>query len=501
MKKPFISILITIITIALGGLIALQVYWINNSIDLGDSRFRYNVKASLVNISQYIEKEQEKKHFIQDNLSEKVFLSLDSIKQSKIKMDEKLMLNSSREKNLDVDQNYTPNNDYVKSELLVNKNQGDSKNSAETISKLITGLLGIDYYKDFSKDYDFSSMDSIIKKKLLEVGGIEASFSFAIFNVFDQPEFIDEESKKYLAEIKNSEYRVNLFPTETAENPHVLKIFFPEKKSYLLGSLMPILASAFIFITIIIIAFAYSIKAIYYEKKVSEIKNDFINNMTHELKTPISTISLACEALSDPLMHTSKDKMLTFVGMIKDENRRLGILVENVLRTAIIDRGEIQLNYEIFSIHTTILEVIKSIELQIANKGKIIETNFSAINDQLCADKMHITNVVYNLIDNALKYTLDNPVIVVETFSHPESLSLGVVDNGIGISKENIGKIFDKLYRVPTGNIHNVKGFGLGLSYVKSIVERHQGTVEVESEINHGSKFTIYLPLQTINSL
>jgi two-component system, OmpR family, phosphate regulon sensor histidine kinase PhoR len=496
-KKPFISILIIIITIALAGLIALQVYWINNSIDLGDSRFRYNVKASLTEISQFVEKEQAKKHFVQDNLSSKVLMNMDSIKNSKIKQNSEVVIEKTNEPfYTDVHNSNFSESDIVNDYQTINND--DSKNSAEFIGKLISGLLAIDYYKDFAKNYRYEIMDSLIKAKLSEIGGIDATYVFGIFNVFNQAEIIDEKSKLFKSDLENSEYTVNLFSGETMENPHTLKIYFPDKKSYLLNSLMPMLITAAIFIIIIIFAFAYSIKAIYYEKKVSEIKNDFINNMTHELKTPISTISLACEALSDPLMHTSKDKMVSFVGMIKDENRRLGVLVENVLRTAIIDRGEIQLNFEIFHIHTIILEVIKSIELQITHRGKIIQTNFAAINDELCADRMHITNVIYNLVDNALKYTFEGPLIIIETFSNAESLTVSIIDNGIGISRENVGKIFDKLYRVPTGNIHNVKGFGLGLSYVKAIVEKHKGTIEVESEMNHGSKFTIHLPAYSI---
>jgi two-component system, OmpR family, phosphate regulon sensor histidine kinase PhoR len=499
-KKPFISILITIITIALAGLIALQVYWINNSIDLGDSRFRYNVKASLTDIAQFIEKEQAKKHFVQQNLNSNVFFSLDSIKQSKFKLDSKIPVTNGNELLDESNIKSLKEDVFFNSDLKVNTGD-DSKNSAEEISNLISGLMAIDYYKNFSGSYSFKVMDALIQKKLSEIGGVDAKYVFGVFNVFDQPEFIDKNSEKYIAELKNSEYSVNLFPQEEMGNPHKLKIFFPDQKTYLLNSLMPMLITAVIFIMIIIFAFAYTIRAIFYEKKISEIKNDFINNMTHELKTPISTISLACEALSDPVMQTSKDQMASFVGMIKDENRRLGVLVENVLRTAIIDRGDIQLNFEIFNIHNVILEVIKSIELQIANRGKIIETNFLAENDELCADKMHITNVIYNLIDNAIKYTLENPIIIIETFSNKEYLTLSVIDNGIGISKENTIKIFDKLYRVPTGNIHNVKGFGLGLSYVKAITERHKGTIEVESEINHGSKFTLYLPTRITERL
>jgi two-component system phosphate regulon sensor histidine kinase PhoR len=216
--------------------------------------------------------------------------------------------------------------------------------------------------------------------------------------------------------------------------------------------------------------------------------------MTHELKTPIATISLACEALNDEDMRKSERAMQTYVGMINEENKRLGVLVENVLRTAIFEQGEMQLRVQKIDIHEVIRQVIRNIEIQIKKKRGEIVVHLDAFNPIVEGDQLHITNVVYNLLDNAIKYSGESPKVEVSTSNDNGFLSVAFKDNGIGISKENQKKIFDKLYRVPTGNVHNVKGFGLGLSYVKGVMEKHNGSVDVSSEQKKGSTFTIHIP-------
>ena len=247
---------------------------------------------------------------------------------------------------------------------------------------------------------------------------------------------------------------------------------------------------------ITLILFSFSINTIYRQKKLSEIKNDFINNMTHELKTPIATISLACEALSDPDMRTGEKAIANYVGMIRDENKRLGVLVENVLRTSIFEQGQMKLKVQQFDIHQVVLGVISNIEIQVKARSGQIVTRFYAKNSVVKGDQLHITNVVYNLIDNAVKYSDGSPLVEIETHDESGAIAISFKDHGIGISKENQRKVFDKLFRVPTGNIHNVKGFGLGLSYVKGVLEKHGGTVDVESEIRKGSTFTIHIPIE-----
>jgi two-component system phosphate regulon sensor histidine kinase PhoR len=250
-------------------------------------------------------------------------------------------------------------------------------------------------------------------------------------------------------------------------------------------------------IILILMLFVYIIKIIVWQNRLSEMKNNFINNMTHEIKTPISTISLACEALTDEAIKKNEILSNNYLKVINEENKRLGGIAEKILQSAILEDGDFTLNREKFELHKIIENVINNMSLQVEVKdGKIIK-DFQAKRTWLNADKMHITNMISNLLDNANKYSPRRPVIKISTHNYQEGIKLTIEDNGIGISHENQKKIYDKLYRVPTGNIHNVKGFGLGLSYVKAIVEKHGGYVTVESEINKGSKFNIYLPFST----
>ena len=240
--------------------------------------------------------------------------------------------------------------------------------------------------------------------------------------------------------------------------------------------------------------FYYTIRTISRQKKLSVIKTDFINNMTHELKTPISTIGLACEALSDPDISQSEALNKSYLNMINDENVRLGTLVERVLQSAVIDKGELKIKPENINIVDLINQVVKRISLQIESKGGSIAIENNIVKEIISADRIHLTNVLYNLIDNANKYSLTNPDIKVIVSKEGNHLSIAISDKGIGISKENQKKVFEKLYRVPTGNVHNVKGFGLGLSYVKAVAEMHNGTVELKSELSKGSSFILKLP-------
>jgi len=241
--------------------------------------------------------------------------------------------------------------------------------------------------------------------------------------------------------------------------------------------------------------FYYSVSTIIEQKKNSEIKNDFINNMTHEFKTPISTISLACEALRDPDINSNQGLVGRYIGMVSDENKRLGMLVEEVLQSAVFDKGEFKLKFEQIDVHELILSVSEKVNMQVREKNGTLLTHLKAENATIKADRVHLSNVLYNLIDNAIKYSKSHPQIELITRTTKEYLKISVKDNGIGISSENKDRIFDRLYRVPTGNLHDVKGFGLGLSYVKIIIDRLDGKIELESQLGKGSTFNVYLPL------
>lgn len=353
----------------------------------------------------------------------------------------------------------------------------------------------IDSGTSFLKRYSEGELDSLVNFALTEYGGIHTEYHFGIYDAFDHPLILPDRSKNYGKQIIDDGYKMRLLPRDYLTAETFLHIWFPNRDTYLMKTLWPLLASSILFLVTIVLAFSYTIRTIFRQKKISEIKNDFINNMTHELKTPIATISLACEALNDPAMSASSKNVHQYVGMIRDENKRLGVLVENVLKSAVLDRGEMELAKDDVDIHQLIRTTIRNIELQVAQKGGKIEQNLLAENSVVKGDKVHLTNVIYNLLDNAIKYSQDKPLIELETTSDNMSLTLSVKDHGIGIKKDDQARIFDKLFRVPTGNVHNIKGFGLGLSYVKVIIEKHHGTVSVASELGKGSTFTIQLPI------
>jgi len=263
--------------------------------------------------------------------------------------------------------------------------------------------------------------------------------------------------------------------------------------------LWALLAVSLVLVVALIWTSYNSIRTIFLQKQNSEIKNDFINNMTHELKTPISTISLACEALSDPELAKIETIKNRYLNIINTENKRLGLLVEEVLQSAVLDKGDFKLKKEEGDLHELLKEVIEKYQIQLKERGGKVELNLDAPNARFEFDKNHLTNVIYNLLDNAVKYSKNEPRITISTKLNAGNILLSVKDQGIGISADNLKKIFDRLYRVPTGNVHNVKGFGLGLSYVKIITERLGGKVSVESQLEKGSTFYIELPLISTN--
>jgi two-component system phosphate regulon sensor histidine kinase PhoR len=249
---------------------------------------------------------------------------------------------------------------------------------------------------------------------------------------------------------------------------------------------------------IIVITIVFMFRTILAQKRLSDLKNDFVNNMTHEFKTPISTISLACEAMSDSqMMGTAVEKASPFVKMIGEENKRLSLLVESILQSNVLEKGKINLQEETILLNELVYDITQNVQLRVNSLGGTLKTNISQEMMEVSADKMHLSNCINNLIDNAIKYSAEAPAIAVTVKKEKNSIRIEVKDNGIGIKKEHIDKIFDKLFRVPTGNVHNVKGFGLGLSYVKSIAEMHKWNLTVKSIYGEGSTFGIEINTNT----
>lgn len=274
-----------------------------------------------------------------------------------------------------------------------------------------------------------------------------------------------------------------------------LVILIPHAKSFIWQSMTWFIVGAVLFTLIIMCAFFLTVRALLKQKKLSEIKSDFINNMTHEFKTPLATISLAVDALKNEKVLADKEKMNYFTGIIKEENKRMNKQVETILQAALLDKQEVQLNLKKIHAHEMINSALNNIHLQVEEKKGKLETNLANGNDVVMADEVHFTNLINNLLDNAVKYSKDNLKIILTTQTTGREFKLKIEDNGIGMNKETLNRIFEKFYRAHTGNIHNVKGFGLGLSYVKTMVEAHQGTIRAESTPGKGTTFHLSFPL------
>ena len=294
----------------------------------------------------------------------------------------------------------------------------------------------------------------------------------------------------------NKKYRSPLFPNDvTGQQPNYLFLYLPKRQSYLLKEAGFMVIPTAILTALLIGIFVYTILIILKQKKLSIIKNDFINNMTHELKTPISTISLASQMLHDNNVSNTPKIIEHVSNVILQESKRLSFQVEKVLQMAVFNEGRLKLKFKDVYINELINNVILNFELRVKSKDGTLLSTITADNDLIKGDEVHITNVIFNLLDNAMKYSKGQPTIEVSTENKKNFLVISVKDNGIGIASEHQDQIFERFYRVPTGNVHDVKGFGLGLSYVKKIIDSHQGKIKVESALNKGTKFMIYFPL------
>ncbi len=299
------------------------------------------------------------------------------------------------------------------------------------------------------------------------------------------------------SDLINSGYTVELFPNRLIRNNTRLSLQFPDQSKFVLGKMAYMLAASSLFSLIILFTFALSIYFIIRQKKISEMKSDFINNMTHEFKTPIATISLAADTIANPKIINKEDQVRHFVGMIKKENVRMNKQVENILQISTLEKSEMEFSFEQVNINKIIERSIETIEIQVQGKSGNIFFYPEAISPKINGDPEHLTNLIHNLLDNANKYSPSNPEITVRTQTSGTSLKLSVEDKGMGMTKSVQSKIFERFYREASGNIHNVKGFGLGLSYVRAIVEAHHGSIQVWSEPEKGTRFDVYLPQNT----
>ncbi|MCK3682523.1 HAMP domain-containing sensor histidine kinase [Maribellus sp. YY47] len=328
-------------------------------------------------------------------------------------------------------------------------------------------------------------------KKELEESDIPLDFEFGIIRD-SITEFPMEVSDS--AAVVNTNFQVELYPNDIFQKNLKLALFFPGKDGFIYRSLNWLLVASFLFSMFILVTFALSIFYILRQKKISEMKSDFINNMTHEFKTPIATISVATDSITNDKVLGDPERIRYFAGMIKKENTRMNRQVEDILTIARLDRKDFEFNWEAIDVHDLIKDAVQGIILQVEKRSGRIDLDLQAMNPMITTDRNHCTNVVYNLIDNANKYSPDTPEIKVRTRNLQNGVLISVEDKGIGMSKVVQSKIFERFYRQTSGNIHNVKGFGLGLSYVKAVLEANRGNISVQSEPGKGSKFDVFLP-------
>jgi len=336
-----------------------------------------------------------------------------------------------------------------------------------------------------------------IIKESLGVATIEADFDFALYNAFTT-NFVVPPSITTPENILQSEYVFALKKNDKFISPHYLILYFPAERGIYFQRMGTIAVLIISLLTIILIISGLTLYYLYRQKKIADVRNDFINNMTHEFKTPIATISLACEAISDESVLEDTETKVAYISIIRDENNRLKNMVNNILQIAQLKKGQLKMDIERFDIHELIKNIAESVSLQITSNNGHLALNLNATQNFIFADKTHIENCIINLVENAIKYSKNNSEIEIKTESDKKNLIISVKDNGIGISKKNQKRIFHEFYRVSKGNVHDTNGYGMGLDYVKKIVSLHDGTITVQSEINKGSIFTLYLPIKKI---
>ena len=346
--------------------------------------------------------------------------------------------------------------------------------------------------KPLEQRINFQNLDRELHAEL-QNNGIDIPYHFAV-STSDGREVY--RCSDYESAGEEHSYSQILFSNDPPNKMGVLKIHFPTMNSYIFSSVRFVIPALF-FTIVLCVTFIYTLFIIFRQKKVTELKNDFINNMTHEFKTPISTISLAAQMLTDNSVSKSPQMLQHITGIISDESRRLRFQVEKVLQVSLFDEQKASLKTRELDMNELVTGVVNTFALKVEKNSGTIVTQLEAEDPMILADEMHITNVVFNLMDNAVKYKRDDESLrlTINTWNEPDKFCLSIQDNGLGIKKENLKRVFERFYRVHTGNVHDVKGFGLGLAYVKKVIQDHRGTISVESELGVGTKFIIVLPL------
>ncbi len=477
MNKKAIWSIIGLMSTALIGIILLQINLIRSAAELKEDQFEQNVFDALNDVASQLEKDEE----FQESFHRNGY----SLRKNEEQRERISLITSMPEipfSSLDILKDREAVNAILK------------KNQRARNRQLV-------------KRIDIQRLDEYIRRELAD-HNIRTDFHYGVFSteeakncfIIEDGHYVVEETepKYFLPEQKslyNSEYKVHLFSTGIS-SPGMLMVFFPRKSDFVWSQLWVNVISSILFTLIIMFCFGYTIDVIFKQKKLSEIKTDFINNMTHEFKTPIATISLAADSITSPMISGNTEKVQRFANIIKQENKRMNSQVEKVLQMALLDKKEFQLNLTAINLHDVIASALENIGLQVERKEGKVFSDLKAARPVVEGDLTHISNMIHNLLDNANKYSFEKPEISIHTKNVPNGVEVSVKDKGIGMSKEARKHIFDKFYRVHTGDLHDVKGFGLGLSYVKAMITAHKGTIDVKSELGKGSSFTLFFPFR-----
>ena len=472
MLKRNLYIIVTLMSLSLLGLIAFQWYWVSNYFEANKRELDWEINRVLARTSD---------RYLNESLDGFDYFSLIS--------DSLLNLPKSSTNSFNL---FHKSHHHTIDSIF--HTAGNTLNYMGTdYMQKVNGLLS-NLLTKFNQPrvINFDRLLAILDEELLSIG-IDNEYNLAISNLNNKVIYYKDPASLQATILFGYKSPVIL---SSISNPYFTHLYIYHKGKLLLQKTWIILLSSFLLIIIILACFAYALHIILDQKKVSEVKTDFINNMTHELKTPISTVSLALEALVNFDVRNNEERSLRYLDISRRELKRLSSMVEKVLNIAQYEKGEITLNKDHHHLNELIENVSDTISMQIHKKNGTLNCFLNAHPDVAFVDKVHINSLLYNLIDNSNKYFIDKPEITITTANTENGISIEVSDKGIGISKEEITRVFDKFYRVPTGNVHNVKGYGLGLSYVKDIVDMHGGKLTVISEINKGTTFTINLPYE-----
>jgi two-component system phosphate regulon sensor histidine kinase PhoR len=525
MNKLFFRLLVLLMSLSLIGIILVQVYWFNTSFKNNDEQFKFHVKQVIANVASKLQKQEEY------NFYDKINRYKDST--GKVPEKDDILEFYYVQKNSKTNKTIVYSNSIISENYKISPPFFDKKFDSEKFknfsSKRVTEVynnnsvdkLGGNHslipdvrieksgnldvldnalFKISAKDV-LSAMpleervsnivlQNLIKKEL-EEHGIETKFEFGIYSD-NLATKIKSNAFRY---DKDATYAIPIFIDNEGSSKYELLVTFPLKKKFLLSELVSITVLSIVFTLIILIAYSSALNQLIRQRQISEIKNDFINNMTHEFKTPIATINLALDAIRNPKIIDDKEKVLRYLQMIKDENKRMHAQVENVLRISKLEKKELDIIKESHNVHDIINEAIEHVNLILEDREGTIRSHCEALRTTVLINDVHFTNVIVNILENAIKYSPNVPEIDIFTENVKDMVIIKIKDNGLGMSKIAQKRIFEKFYREHTGDIHNVKGHGLGLAYVKRIVDDHNGQVYVESEKGKGSTFIIKLPL------